>query len=303
MELGAGVGAVLRVLGVVGLGVAGLTAVRAALATGGSAWTHHVVRLTGSLLERVARRLPERAGERVIGLTASTGLLLVLAVWLAVWQAGVALAAAPAVVEEVGRVALLVLFGVLVLRTGQAHERRERHCAAFSDGCGAEELLAGFLGVGGRERLDLAFVDWAVWLAELRRAHGAWPTLLHARPSGVPCWLETVVTMLDVAALVEAIAPGWASPHTTAVLLNGTDCLDRALVAVGVQAPRSAISLHGREDRGFDDTVRLLTGAGLPAERDAADAWGEFQARRTRYAPAASALAVRLFYARFEESR
>ncbi|QFZ20968.1 hypothetical protein [Saccharothrix syringae] len=303
MELASGVDAVLRVLGAVVLAVVSFTAVRSALATSASAWSHHAVRWAGTAFGWVGRRLDERAGERAIGLTAPVCLLAVLLVWLGAWQVGVVLVAAPAGVADGGRTALVVLFGALVVRTGQAHTARERRCGEFGDGRGAEELLAGFLGTGGREGLDRALSDWSAWLAELHWAHRAWPTLLYTRSSGTRCWLETVVTMLDVAALAEAIAPDWTPPHTAVVLVNGTDCIGRALVATGTAAPRSTISLHGREDRAFDDTVSLLAAAGLPVERDPVDAWTEFQARRTGYAPAASALAVRLLYTRFEERR
>ncbi|MGW4116144.1 hypothetical protein ACWEFJ_35170 [Actinosynnema sp. NPDC004786] len=303
MELASGVDALARVLGAGVLAAVSFTAVRTALATSASTWTRHAVRWAGTAFGRVGRRLGERAGERAIGLTAPVCLLAVLVAWQVAWQVGVVLAVAPADVADVGRTALAVLFGALVVRTGQAHAARERRCGEFGDGRGAEELLAGYLGTGGREGLDRALADWSAWLAELRWAHRAWPTLLYTRSAGTRCWLETVVTMLDVAALVEAIAPDWTPPHTAAVLVNGTDCIGGALVATGTEAPRGTVSLHGREDRGFDDTLSLLAAAGLPVERDPADAWTQFQARRTGYAPGASALAVRLLYTRFEERR
>ncbi|MEU4746349.1 hypothetical protein AB0G02_38630, partial [Actinosynnema sp. NPDC023658] len=244
-----------------------------------------------------------------MALGAPVCLLVVLVAGFAAGEVGVALVAAglgaelPASIASTGRVVLAVLFGVHVLRTGQAYSTRELRCAECADGRVAEELLAGYLDVGGRERLDHVLAVWSGWLVELRRAHRAWPVLLHARPSERRCWLEAVVLMLDVAALAEAMAPGWAPPHTTAVLVNGTDCLTEALAATGAESPRSTISLHGREALTFDDTVSLLTEAGMRVERDPADAWTEFQARRTRYAPAASALAEKLHYLGFEERR
>ncbi|KOX20020.1 hypothetical protein ADK67_31070 [Saccharothrix sp. NRRL B-16348] len=303
MELASGVDAVLWVLGAVVLAVVSFTAVRTALAASASTWAHHAVRLAGTAFGWVGRRVGDRAGERAIAVTAPVCLLAVLVTWQVGWQVGVVLVAAPADVADVGRTALVVLFGALVVRTGQAHTARERRCGEFGDGRGAEELLAGYLGTGGREDLDRVLADWSTWLAELHWAHRAWPVLLYTRSSGTRCWLETVVTMLDVAALAEAIAPDWTPPHTAAVLVNGTDCIGRALVATGTESPRSTISLHGREDRAFDDTVSLLVAAGLPVERDPVDAWTQFQTRRTGYAPAASALAVRLLHTRFEERR
>ncbi|ONI84794.1 hypothetical protein ALI22I_30345 [Saccharothrix sp. ALI-22-I] len=312
MDVYSDVGAVLRpallALGAAVLLAVSVTGVRAAAATsGGSLPVHRLVRWSGAGFRWVGERLGARLGSRAMALSAPVGLVVVLVAWLTAWEAGLLLASiglgadVPAPVAHTGRTALVVLFGVYVLRTGEAYGMRERQCAERADVRVAEELLAGYLDVGGRERLDRVLAVWAAWLVELRRAHRAWPALLYTRPSERRCWLETVVIMLDVAALAESIAPAWAPPHTTAVLVNGTDCITEALASTGAEPPRSTISLHGREDRAFADTVSLLTEAGLRVERDPADAWAEFQSRRTRYAPAASALAVKLLYVGFEE--
>ncbi|MEO6085575.1 MAG: hypothetical protein ABIQ18_20890 [Umezawaea sp.] len=285
-----------------------VTGVRLALATGdGSKVARVLVRATGTAFRWVAKRLGAVAGERVVDLSAPVGMLLLLVCGLAAAEAGVELIAfgagdeVAACVGATVRAVLLISFGVHLLRSGDAYSRRERALVQFDRTREAEELLAGFLDAGGRERLDQVMAGWAAWLAELRRANQVWPVLLHSRSSGEQCWLETVVTMLDVAALAQSVAPSWAPVNTTPVLVIGTDCLSRALVELRVEQPRSTISLHGREDRLFDDTVQVLSDAGMRLECDLGHAWAEFQARRTRYAPVASVLATRLLYKRFGE--
>jgi hypothetical protein len=61
-----------------------------------------------------------------------------------------------------------------------------------------------------------------------------------------------------------------------------------------VVLPVTTISLHGREERPFGDTMRLATDSGLPAERDLTWARTAFQEIRVRYAPYAVLISSRL---------
>jgi hypothetical protein len=105
------------------------------------------------------------------------------------------------------------------------------------------------------------------------------------------------VLVLDAAALTEAVAPAWAPPGVRAVLDVACDCLPELLHQIGVDLPRTSISLQGREERGFEQTVRVAVVAGLPRQRDYAEAWAEFQHWRTRYAPYVAAIRTSLLYA------
>ena len=298
----------LSILGVFVLASVLVDGVRAALAIGGGVVLRGAAWLCGVTCRRLCSVLGDRAATLVLRLSAPVSLALVLLAWLIGWQLGTCALGAnlpmalPAGLAEVGHVTLVVLFGIHLAGTGAAWRARERGAAPFGDDLAAEDVLAAFLDAGGRDRLDRTMVGWADWLAEVRAAHRSWPVLLHSPPAQPPGWIDAAVVMLDVAALAEALAPNWAPPHTTRVLVVGRDCVRDALVAVGTTPPELPVSLHGREDRAFEDTVRLLADAGLQIARDPGDAWADFQSRRTCYAPAASALADRLGHSRLRHA-
>jgi hypothetical protein len=93
------------------------------------------------------------------------------------------------------------------------------------------------------------------------------------------------VVVLDAAALVEALAPGWAPLHARVLLDVGSHCMQCLATQAGIVLPRVRVSLHGREERGFGDTMQLAIDSGLPAERDIDHAWTTFQEIRVSYAP------------------
>ena len=61
-----------------------------------------------------------------------------------------------------------------------------------------------------------------------------------------------------------------------------------------VNATQPLVSLQGREECDFPDTIKTALQAGLTAERDERAAWLAFQDWRQAYAPHASAIAAHL---------
>ena len=193
---------------------------------------------------------------------------------------------------------LVAVFGVHLVRVTAAIARRERlvvllsaHATQPDD---AEWLIAAHATSGSRHELDAWFAEWAGWFADVRATHTAQPALVHFRSTDSLCWLEAAIIVLDTAALLEAVAPGWAPPNARVVLDAGEDTFCEIADDLGVAPPRPAVSLHGREQRGFAETLRLITDAGLPMERDQQSAWVVVQAERTRYAPHIAAAAAPL---------
>ena len=78
------------------------------------------------------------------------------------------------------------------------------------------------------------------------------------------------------------------------LLRAGSSCVRRLAEQIGVTPPAVPVSLQGREERGFDDSVGLVLDAGLAEERDRQEAWSAFQELRGRYAPYAAAIDFRL---------
>jgi hypothetical protein len=160
----------------------------------------------------------------------------------------------------------------------------------------AEDLLAAYLPDTFGPSYDGVMTDWDDWFSDVRMTHSAFPMLLAAPPAGQLCWLKAMVIMLDAAALVDALAPSRAAPQARALLRSGTACLGELAELAGVIVPSTSVSLEGREEYDFPDTVARVSGAGLPIERDEARAREIFQAWRIRYAPHATAISSFLRY-------
>jgi hypothetical protein len=207
-----------------------------------------------------------------------------------------------AVVAALSGVLLVVAFGVHLSRVTGAYGRRELlvarlsvHATKPSD---AEHVIATYVRTDSRDQLDAWFGDWADWLADINCTHVSTPSLVYFRAAGRLSWLEAAVIVLDAAALVEATAPDWAPPNTQVRVGAGADCLPRLATRVGIALSRPKVSLHGREQCGFADTIQTTMYAGLPVARTHPVAWAVFQQERTKYAPYASAISARLQYGR-----
>jgi hypothetical protein len=279
-------------------------------------WTTRVVTAT---LVPIAGRLSPARRERLLAVCAPLAMFGPMVVWFAGTTTGFLLIAiasgAPAggwpfafdgrlnvveVAEAMSAMLLVAVFVVYLVRVAAAHASRERLVARLAaqaaEPCDAERLIACYVRSGSRDQLDLWFAEWADWFADVRCSHVGHPALMHFRPGSELCWLEAAVIVLDAAALVEATAPGWAPPNTRLLLETGSSCLQRIAAVTGIVLPRSAVSLHGREQRGFADTIRMTRFAGLPVAHGQRLAWEAFQRERTRYAPYAAAVAARLHH-------
>ena len=84
--------------------------------------------------------------------------------------------------------------------------------------------------------------------------------------------------------------------QTRVLLAAGPDCIQRLAGQLGIRLAVPVVSLHGREERAFSDTVRCAVAAGLPVERDGEKSWLAFQDSCTRYAPHADAICSYLRY-------
>lgn len=283
-----------------------------------------VVWVITTISRRIATMLPFRARERLLDLGAPLALFVMAACWLIGVMAGFVLMASgiydvpfrtgavsgffllPSPGEPLALIAILstglVMAAVtthLVRFTG-AYSRRERLVARLAGQAArppdAEALLADYVRAGSRDRLDHLFAEWAGWLSDVWCTHVGYPALTIARPANQLCWIRAAVIALDAAGLTLAVAPDWAPPYTRSVIQTGSHCLQHLAKQVGVTPAVGPVSLHGREEYSFSDTVRLVTDAGLPKQRDEQKAWDAFQKLRVHYAPYAAGIAAHLLY-------
>jgi len=284
------------------------------------------IRLTAAVLTPVAARLARARRERLLALCAPLALFIMFGVWFAGTTTGFVLLAISAgairpdaadlgrllafeldgpgnlfaVAAAVSCAVLVGVFAVYLIRLAAAYSRREALVARLSAQAAApsdaERVIATYVRCNSRDQLDTWFGEWADWLADLRCTHVGLPALAYFRAAGDLSWLAAAVIALDAAALVEATAPDWAPPNTQVLLKTGASCLPRITVGMGIDVPPSVVSLHGREQCGFTDTIKLTEIAGLPTARTQRVAWKVFQQERTRYAPYAAAVAMRLQY-------
>jgi hypothetical protein len=193
---------------------------------------------------------------------------------------------------------VLSLLAAYLVQFMAAYHRREamitRSATQVRVVTDAEQLLGDHLRTGSRDGLDRFFGQWADWMADLHESHLNYPGLVYHRSVGRMCWAKTAMITMDAAALVEAIAPSWAPVNATVLLDVGSACLQDLAIRIGIDLPVLPVSLHGREERSFTDTVRPVTESGLPTECDIDHARTAFQQIRARYAPYAVLIGARL---------
>jgi hypothetical protein len=275
-------------------------------------WT---ARAAARAMALAARGLPPNTAGRVLDLCAPLGLCALAVVWLVGVSAGCGLLAVAAgtpvgvVVEQPGAagdaavllaVFVVVAFTTMLVRIGDAYERRERALvqlvAEVPLPADIDTVLAMCIGSTSRARIDHRFEEWAAWFADVQYTHLSYPVLLYSRPAGDTSWTRAAVIALDSAALVESMAPGWA-PHQTRVLLAcGVSCLTKLCAAAGIATPATGPSHQGREENTFGDAVRYAMNAGLVPEREHEQMWSAFQELRGGYAPRSTAICHVLGY-------
>jgi hypothetical protein len=160
----------------------------------------------------------------------------------------------------------------------------------------ADAVLAAWLRSTSRDRVAGSLASWAEWFADIHSTHLSFPALMYSRPAGTLSWPKAAIIAMDAAALVEAVAPNWTPYQARMLLTSGSVCLKRLAAQIGIVLPAATVSLQGREERSFNDTVGLIVGAGLLEERDRPETWADFQRLRSQYAPYAAAIDFRLMH-------
>ena len=162
------------------------------------------------------------------------------------------------------------------------------------------ELLArthyGFgSGVSTINTLPELYMSWERWAADVAESHSTYLPLVRFRsPGGYSSWVTSLLSVLDSAALMLALAP----EETPAVparlcLRGGFACFRRIARAMGFDVPDEAdpaggITLTYEE---FLDAVHRLDDVGFKMTRDPADAWPDFVGWRVNYERAAYLIA------------
>jgi len=283
-------------------------------------WTARGLAVTGLLLTRA---LPRRVARQVLDFCAPVSLFAIMAVWLFGQFAGFGLLAvaflpssttssplaaftrtgtgtALGLAGLVSNALVLAAFTSYLVQYVRAYEHREREVVRLAVEvptlADADRKLGICLESTPRDKVDDRFAHWAAWLADVRSSHLTYPALLYARPAGTLPWPSAVIITMDVAAVVEAVAPNWAPGRTRLLIEHGSACVQRIARQAGIILPATTVSLQGREEFVFEDTVKLAVSAGLFEERDRSETWSDFQRIRGRYAPYAMAINHRLRY-------
>jgi hypothetical protein len=279
-------------------------------------WT---LRACSTASAALARRLPNRLGTWVMDLCGSVSLVATAMCWMIGLAVGFGMLliafgdtepGAPFVVVmnndavltmvAAGASAVLVAatFAAYLNRFMDAYDRREKmiaqSVAQVRRVTDADTLVATYLRSGSRDSLDSYFAQWAGWLADVHLSHVSFPGLIYRRSAGKLTWPNAAMTVMDAAALVEAVAPHWAPLHARVLLDVGSSCLQGLAKQLGIVLPPVKVSLQGREERGFCDTMQIALNSGLPAERNIDHAWSAFQKTRVLYAPYAVLIESRL---------
>lgn len=286
-----------------------------------------VIKVIATISLAVARRLPARAHrlrERLLELSAPAALCVMAMVWLVAQVAGFSLFAwatgevslrvgglsdffllrtpeAPlAGLGWLSTALTLTVFTTHLVRFTDAYSRRERLVARLAGQAdrpsSAEEVVANYVRAGSREHLDDLFNDWAGWMSDVQATHIGYPALPYYRPAGRLNWIRATMIVLDAAALTLAMAPDWAPPNARSLTTIGARTLQNLALQLGIVVPSVPVSLHGREENGFTNTLRLAVSGGVPREQGEQTTWTAFQNLRIQYAPYAAAIYSYLLY-------
>jgi hypothetical protein len=152
------------------------------------------------------------------------------------------------------------------------------------------EILARLSLAGAVGRLPGLYSSWDRWCAHVGDSHMKYPALTHFRlPRSRNHWLIALLAVMDAAALDMALRP--SSDHVDARLMlrQGVGCLRD--VAYPMRRVDPGPPEPGIDEAAFRRGVDRLLAAGFPAERSSGEAWQEFAATRSNYAPLAYQLA------------
>jgi hypothetical protein len=155
------------------------------------------------------------------------------------------------------------------------------------------EILARHYWLDTMDELPPLYADWERWAAAVSESHANYPGLIWFRsPVSTRSWLVALVAMMDSAALYHATSPAQTPRQARLCLSMGINCLRSMARALHISydddpLPTASVRLTRAE---FDEGFRRLEAVNFPAERNADDAWRNFQGWRVNYEPIVDAL-------------
>jgi hypothetical protein len=148
------------------------------------------------------------------------------------------------------------------------------------------EILARHYWLDNINDLPPLYLDWERWAAAVSESHANYPSLLWFR-SPVPRrhWLVGLVAMMDSAALYHAVSPDQTPQQARLCLSMGIRCLRSIARALKIPFDADPLPTAGtRLTRAeFDEGFSRLEEVHFPMERDADEAWRNFQGWRVNY--------------------
>jgi hypothetical protein len=171
-----------------------------------------------------------------------------------------------------------------------AYNRREVEVTLLQSRAGepawGPEILARQWLVDTETALPELYLSWERLAAEIGESHSNYPVLLAFRsPQPYRSWIVGLLAVMDAAAMQLALSRKGAPPQARLVLRSGFTALRDIARALRIDfdedpAPDAPIRLGYPE---FEAAVDMVTTAGFPAERLAADAWPHFHGWRVNY--------------------
>lgn len=169
---------------------------------------------------------------------------------------------------------------------------------AGSPAWGPELLVRTRFGMAAQtstSELSELYQRWERWAADVAESHSTYLTLVWFRsPSPQSNWLNSLLSVMDAAALQLSLSPG-SAPSTQArlVLRMGFTCLNQVARAIRIPVdedpdPDSTLDMTFED---FQAAVEILRAADYPVEVTAAQAWPHFRGWRVNYEKVGHALA------------
>ncbi len=148
------------------------------------------------------------------------------------------------------------------------------------------EILARHYWLENLGELPPLYADWERWAAAVSESHSNYPGLIFFRsPVSRRSWLVSLVAMMDSAALYHAVSPDQTPRQARLCLSMGIRCLRSIARALKIEHDNDPLPTIGtrltREE--FDEGFHRLEEVHFPMERDADEAWRNFQGWRVNY--------------------
>lgn len=200
---------------------------------------------------------------------------------------------------------LLALLIAFIPTLYQAFQRREISVSRLSVRAGIPATPWGILeiaqSVQSYERLDELWREWEQWFIEVGETHTTLIILNYYRsPNPQQTWVGSAATVLDAAALFNAVVDLKPSPTAGLCIRSGWLSLRRLADYFKVEYPKNVTTdIHvtiTREE--FDLVLARLERSGVPLVSDRDEAWRDFVGWRVNY----DAI-IENFYTRFNSPR